>query len=32
MKTKLELMVNDELWEIEVEPQRTLLEVLREDP
>ena len=31
MKRKLELMVNNELWEIEVEPHRTLLEVLRED-
>lgn len=31
MKRKLGLNVNDELWEIEVEPHRTLLEVLRED-
>lgn len=31
MKRKLELQVNDEIWEIEVEPSRTLLEVLRED-
>ncbi len=31
MKRKLELMVNDEPWDIEVDPHRTLLEVLRED-
>jgi aerobic-type carbon monoxide dehydrogenase small subunit (CoxS/CutS family) len=31
MKRKLELNVNDEVWEIEAEPHRTLLEVLRED-
>ena len=31
MKRKVELKVNDELWEIEVDPYRTLLEVLRED-
>ncbi len=31
MKRKLELNVNDEVWEIEVQPHRTLLEVLRED-
>jgi carbon-monoxide dehydrogenase small subunit len=31
MKRRLELNVNDEVWEIEVEPHRTLLEVLRED-
>ena len=31
MKRKMELNVNNELWEIEVEPHRTLLEVLRED-
>ena len=31
MKRELELNVNDELWEVNVEPQKTLLEVLRED-
>ena len=31
MKRKIELTVNDELWELEIEPHRTLLEVLRED-
>jgi aerobic-type carbon monoxide dehydrogenase small subunit (CoxS/CutS family) len=31
MKRKLELNVNNEVWEIEVQPYRTLLEVLRED-
>ena len=31
MKRKIELTVNDELWELEVAPHRTLLEVLRED-
>ena len=31
MKRKLELNVNDELWEVDVEPQKTLLEVLREE-
>jgi carbon-monoxide dehydrogenase small subunit len=31
MKRKLELNVNDRLWEIEIEPHKTLLEVLRED-
>lgn len=31
MKRKLELNVNNEVWEIEVQPHRTLLEVLRED-
>jgi carbon-monoxide dehydrogenase small subunit len=31
MKRKLELKVNNELWEIEVEPDKTLLEVIRED-
>jgi carbon-monoxide dehydrogenase small subunit len=31
MKQKISLNVNQELWEIEVEPHRTLLEVLRED-
>lgn len=30
MKTTIELAVNDEVWQVEVEPQRTLLEVLRE--
>lgn len=30
MKTTIELTVNDEVWQIEVEPQTTLLEVLRE--
>ncbi len=31
MKRELELNVNDELWEVDVEPHKTLLEVLRED-
>lgn len=31
MKKRMELNVNNELWEIEVESHRTLLEVLRED-
>lgn len=31
MKQKISLNVNQELWEIEVEPHRTLLEVIRED-
>jgi aerobic-type carbon monoxide dehydrogenase small subunit (CoxS/CutS family) len=31
MKRKLELNVNNEVWEVEVQPYRTLLEVLRED-
>ena len=31
MKRDLELNVNDELWEVNVEPHKTLLEVLRED-
>lgn len=31
MKRKVELNVNNEVWEIEVQPHRTLLEVLRED-
>jgi len=31
MKRKLELNVNNEVWEVEVQPHRTLLEVLRED-
>lgn len=31
MKMRIELKVNHELWDIEVEPHRTLLEVLRED-
>jgi len=31
MKRMVELKVNDELWEIEIDPHRTLLEVLRED-
>jgi len=30
-KRRLELTVNDELWEVDVEPQKTLLEVLREE-
>lgn len=30
MKTTIELTVNDEVWQVEVEPQTTLLEVLRE--
>ena len=31
MKRELELNVNEELWEVDVEPQKTLLEVLREE-
>ena len=31
MKQKIELSVNGEVWEVEVAPHRTLLEVLRED-
>ena len=31
MKRRITLNVNQELWEIEVEPHRTLLEILRED-
>ena len=31
VKRKLELNVNDEHWEVNVEPHKTLLEVLRED-
>jgi carbon-monoxide dehydrogenase small subunit len=31
VKKKLELKVNEEMWDIEVDPHRTLLEVLRED-
>lgn len=31
MKMRIDLKVNHELWDIEVEPHRTLLEVLRED-
>ena len=31
MKRELELNVNDELWEVDVEPHKTLLEVLREE-
>ena len=31
MKRELELNINDELWEVNVEPHKTLLEVLRED-
>lgn len=31
MKQKVELTVNGEVWEVEVAPHRTLLEVLRED-
>lgn len=30
MKAMIELTVNDEVWQVEVEPQSTLLEVLRE--
>jgi carbon-monoxide dehydrogenase small subunit len=30
VKKKLELKVNEEMWDIEVDPHRTLLEVLRE--
>jgi carbon-monoxide dehydrogenase small subunit len=31
VKRELELNINDELWEVDVEPHKTLLEVLRED-
>ena len=31
MKKRIELKVNDELWEVDIEPHRTLLEVLNED-
>jgi carbon-monoxide dehydrogenase small subunit len=31
VKRELELNINDELWEVNVEPHKTLLEVLRED-
>jgi carbon-monoxide dehydrogenase small subunit len=31
MKRELELRVNDEPWEVEIEPHKTLLEVLREE-
>ena len=31
MKRRITLNVNSELWEVEVDPHRTLLEVLRED-
>ncbi len=31
MKQKIELSVNGEVWEVEIAPHRTLLEVLRED-
>jgi carbon-monoxide dehydrogenase small subunit len=31
MKRNVELKVNDELWELEIAPHRTLLEVLREE-
>jgi aerobic-type carbon monoxide dehydrogenase small subunit (CoxS/CutS family) len=31
MKRQLELNVNNEIWDVEVPPHRTLLEVLRED-
>jgi carbon-monoxide dehydrogenase small subunit len=31
VKRELALNVNDELWEVNVEPHKTLLEVLRED-
>jgi len=31
MKRELEIKVNGELWNVAVEPQRTLLEVLREE-
>ena len=31
MKKKIELRVNGEIWEIDIEPHRTLLEVLNED-
>jgi carbon-monoxide dehydrogenase small subunit len=30
MKTTIELTVNNEVWQVEVEPQSTLLEILRE--
>lgn len=31
MKRELELSINDEIYELEVDPHKTLLEVLRED-
>jgi aerobic-type carbon monoxide dehydrogenase small subunit (CoxS/CutS family) len=31
VKRELELNINDELWEVNIEPHKTLLEVLRED-
>jgi len=31
VKRRLELRINDELWDVEVEPHMTLLEVLREE-
>ena len=31
MKRELELNVNEELWDVEIAPHKTLLEVLRED-
>ena len=31
MKRQVEIKINNELWEIEVDPHRTLLEVLREN-
>lgn len=31
MKRKVELNVNDEWWDLEIAPHRTLLEVIRED-
>ncbi len=31
MKRSVEFKVNDELWELEIDPHRTLLEVLREE-
>jgi len=31
VKKELELNINDEHWEVDVEPHKTLLEVLRED-
>ena len=31
MKRQLELKINDELWDVDIDPHRTLLEVLREN-
>ena len=31
MKRQVELKINDELWDVDIDPHRTLLEVLREN-